>query len=214
VTGPAVRGPTKYDEPGRADRYASRPARRHAEEVALVDALLAPLGPPRDVLDAPCGTGRMAAVFLDRGARVRCADLSPSMRAAASRALADQPDFGGVFPLDLRAPLPDPPPEPADLVLCFRFFHHLPDGQARRAVLRTLAALSRRHVLLSFFHPVSAHAAARAARRALTGRRGDRHAVTLGRLADEAAEAGLALVSHRALAPYRRDLWAALFERR
>ena len=77
--------------------------------------------------------------------------------------------------------------------------------------LTQLSALARRHVLVSFFHPVSAHAAARALRRVATGKKGDRHAVTLSRLVADAREAGLALVASDSLGRYRRDLWAAVF---
>jgi SAM-dependent methyltransferase len=202
-------GRTKYDEPGRAQRYATRSRRRHEEEKRLVFRALEGIPPPAAVVDAPCGTGRMAAEFLARGVPVLCADLSPAMRDEAAASLTGTPGLLGVVPLDLEGP---PPNEPAgDLVVCVRFLHHLPDEAARGRVLRTLAALSRRHVLVTFHHPVSLHHLARAARRVVTGRRGDRHAVTARRLAREARGCGLTLVRTAALAPGLRDLWVALF---
>jgi SAM-dependent methyltransferase len=202
---------TKYDEPGRAARYAERSRARDEEERRLVARALEGLPAPASVIDAPCGTGRMAAEFLSRGATVLCADLSPAMRAEAAARLAGSPGFLGVVPLDLEAPAPSD--ARADLVLCVRFLHHLPDAAARARVLAGLAAMSRRHVLVTFHHPVSVHHLARALRRVVTGRRGDRRAITVRRLAAEASAHGLRLVRAVATAPYRRDLWAALFEK-
>jgi SAM-dependent methyltransferase len=200
----------KYDSPGRAARYARRSAARHRAEWRLLLRLLEGRPFPRRVLDAPCGTGRLAAEFLARGASVRGADLSPAMRAEAERALAGRPGWLGAGALDLEAPSP-PREWAADLVVCARFLHHLPDAAARGRVFATLAALARPAVLVTFHHPVSLHHVARAARRVVTGRRGDRHAITVSRLAAEAGENGLRLVRAAGIAPYVKDTWAALF---
>jgi SAM-dependent methyltransferase len=205
---------TKYDEPGRAARYAARSPRRHAEEWRLVTRLLEPDPWPTTVLDVPCGAGRLALEMARRGSRVRGADLSPAMRAEAERALAGEPGFQGVVPLDLEDVEAARRVEPAELVLCFRFLHHLPDEAARRRVLASLSALSSSRVLVSFHHPVSVHALARAARRLVGGSRGDRFAVTRRRLVADAAEAGLEAVRFAALSPGLRDLWAGLFRKR
>ena len=200
---------TKYDEPGRARRYAQRSRRRDEEEWALVARALARLPvAPRDALDAPCGTGRVAERLLGLGLRTRGADLSEAMRRETLRRLAGREGFQGVVALDLEAPQVDPT-WAADLVVCFRFLHHLPDAAARARVLANLARLARRDLLLSFHHPVSVHNLARAGRRLLTGRRGDRHALTATRLGREAASAGLRLQGTTALAAWRRDLWLA-----
>jgi SAM-dependent methyltransferase len=58
-------------------------------DLAMIDHLLAVLGPAPRVLDAGCGTGRMSRYLADRGARVTGIDLSPGMVAMARR---DQPD--------------------------------------------------------------------------------------------------------------------------
>jgi SAM-dependent methyltransferase len=153
----------------------------------------------------------MAEEFLARGASVRCADLSPAMREEAAARLSGTKGFLGVVPLDLEAP--PVAGETYDLVLCVRFLHHLPDEAARGRVLATLAAASRRHVLVTFHHPLSVHHLARALRRVATGRRGDRHAISRRRLAREAKAGGLTLVRTVALAPGLRDLWAAVLEK-
>ena len=73
--------------------------------------------------------------------------------------------------------------------------------------------IARPRLLVSFHHPASLHHLSRALRRLVTGRRGDRHAITLGRLKREALEHGLRFVRAKALSPGLRDLWVALFER-
>jgi SAM-dependent methyltransferase len=206
-------GRTKYDEPGRAARYRARSERRNREEWALIERALADLpAAPRSALDVPCGTGRIAEQLLARGLAVRCADLSPAMRAATADRLSGSPGFGGVQALDLEAPGPEAPP-PADLVICLRFLHHLPDAATRGRVWATLHALTARHLLVSFHHPLSLHNLARLLRRLLRGTRGDRHTQWPGSLRAEAAAAGLCVVRLLPIARWRREFWIALLER-
>jgi len=213
AAGTGYAGRTKYDA-ARAARYAARPARRDAEEWGVVARLLADVTFPRTVLDAPCGTGRIAARFLERGAAVRLADLSPDMLALA-RATADAAGdrAGPVLGVE-RLDLEETPPADAprhDLVVCLRFLHHLGTEALRARVLASLAARSAARVIVSFHHPVSVHNLMRAVRLVGTGRRGDRHAIGLSRLVREAARAGLVFERAEALARYRRDFWAARF---
>jgi SAM-dependent methyltransferase len=64
-----------------------------ALDLAMIDHLLTLAGPTPRVLDAGCGTGRMARHLTDRGARATGLDLSPGMLAMARR---DHPDIGTV----------------------------------------------------------------------------------------------------------------------
>lgn len=202
-------GREKYDEPGRAARYRERSVRRNEEEWTLLEAVLRELpAPPSSALDVPCGTGRIAERLLALGIPTRGADLSPAMREETAARLKGRPGFGGVVPLDLEDP-GDSPPDSAELVVCLRLLHHLPDRAHRQRVLKTLRRLCGGHVILSFHHPLSLHNAKRAARRLFTGRRGDRYTIHPAALRREAAEAGLDLVGCRALAPYRREFWLA-----
>jgi 2-polyprenyl-3-methyl-5-hydroxy-6-metoxy-1,4-benzoquinol methylase len=198
---------TKYDEPGRAERYRARSARRDAEERRLLHRVLPAPTPGATALDVPCGTGRLSAWLLDRGWRVVAADLSPAMREAARATLAGR-EGATVEAMDLDA-VPDGSRR-FDLVLCFRFLHHLEGAAARVRVLSALAARARGPVVVSFHHRVSVHQAARALRRLVTGRRGDRHAISVVTLARDAEAAGLRVVATAASLPYLRDLWVAV----
>ncbi len=140
--GRRVRRAHEVRRAGRAARYARRSARRDAEERALLARVLPPAAPGATVLDAPCGVGRLAAFLLERGYAVRGADLSPAMREGAEAALGPHPRWLGVEPLDLEAPA-TATAAAYDLVLCFRFLHHLPDAATRARVLRSLAARAR-----------------------------------------------------------------------
>ncbi len=202
-------GRTKYDEPGKARAYAARSAKRDAEEWTLLSRLLDDLPqPPGSALDVPCGTGRIAEQLMGRGIPTRAADLSPAMRAEAERRLSGKPHFLGLETIDLEAVPADA--TPADLVVCFRFLHHLPDAAHRERVLRGLRALTQGTLLLSFHHPVSFHNLSRGIRRLFTRRRGDRYTLSKKELREEAAAAGLRMVDARGLAAYRRELWVAV----
>ncbi len=200
---------TKYDEPGRARRYRDRSPERDAEEWRLLERVIRELpGRPRSALDVPCGTGRIAERLIQMGIPTRGADLSAAMRAETMLRLGGRPGFAGAVHLDLEVPTPDPRLR-SDLVVCFRLLHHLPDVKTRARVLSTLAELTGSDLLLSFHHPVSAHALKRLAKRVLWGRRSDRHTMTRTRLRREAEAAGLDLVRCRGLGPFRRELWVA-----
>ena len=93
---------TKYDEPGRAERYARRSPRRDALERRLLERVLPSPTEGGTALDVPCGTGRLSSLLLDRGWRVVAADLSPAMRTAAAQTLGGK-DGATVEAIDLDA---------------------------------------------------------------------------------------------------------------
>ncbi len=208
---------TKYDEPGRAARYAGRSPDRAAKEWRLLARCLDALPrPPASALDVPCGVGRIGARLAARGIPTTLADLSPAMRAEAEARVGGAENVLGVRALDLETletletlQAGGADALAADLVVCFRFLHHLPDAASRARVLRSLRRLTRSDLLLSFHHPVSAHQGTRLLRRLFGGGPSDRHVIAPRRLAREAAEAGLRVVRWRALAPWRRELWVA-----
>jgi hypothetical protein len=133
------------------------------------------------------------------------------MRGVAWTRLRDLPGFLGIVPLDLEAPEPDLSLA-ADLVVCMRFHHHLPDAATRRAVLGTLRTLTRGHLVLSFHHRASVHNLRRALAGWVVGRARTRQTTTVARLRREAAAAGLELVRTYAVRPWLREFWIAVLE--
>ncbi|MCC6671286.1 MAG: methyltransferase domain-containing protein [Planctomycetes bacterium] len=196
----------RYQRPGRSDAYARRAPRRHAAELRLLQRVLPDLG-GRLVLDSPCGAGRIGRFLATHeGARVLGADRAPAMLAGARAS-------GWTGPLLIadaaRLPVRD---ASVDTVVLFRFLHHLHPRRAK-VVVAEAARAAGRAVVISFFHPVSAHGLARTLRTRLTGRATTRHAVTVRRLRGWFARHGFELAQLAAQAPFLRDLWVARFER-
>ena len=189
----------RYRDGAEVERYQGRSSSRHAAELALLDALL-PRSTSGTVLDAPCGAGRFSEILASRGARVLALDLSPAMLRTAARVAA------GAARGELeRLPLADRSVEGA---LCFRFLHHVPSSAQRARILAELTRVSKSFVVVSFFHPWSAHHALRRLRRAALGAPLTRHACTLATLRSELAALGWKVTRTRAQARFRRDLWA------
>ena len=179
-------------------RYKQRSSERDRAERALLCALL----PERIdglVLDVPSGFGRMNDLLEARGGRTLSFDISVDMVREACAGSGR----GVVAELE-RLPMADRSVEGA---LCFRFLHHVPTRAQRIAMLRELARVSRRFVVLSWFHPFSFHNL----RRRLT-RDSQRYTLTRAQLVEEAQSAGLVLEQFRAQAPFLRDLWLARFQ--
>lgn len=144
-----------YQSPAVADAYdAQRFA--HAvgrlfdrlEKRALQRLLARALGNDRQlrVLDVPCGTGRITRMLLAMGLPVLAGDISPAMlRVAADKCRPYQTRLA-FQRLDLERL--DLPSDSFDLVTCVRLMHHL-DSQARQGVLKELARVSRRWVLIN-----------------------------------------------------------------
>lgn len=148
----------RYEVPGKADGYRGRDPRRSARELALLAGVW-PGTEGEGVLDMPCGAGRLSAFLAARGHRGFGADRARAMLAAApyrARACADA----------ARLPFAD---RAVDGVVVFRFLHHL-DRHDARAVVGEAARVAARWVVVSTFHPASAHAVWRRVR-ALAARR-------------------------------------------
>lgn len=143
----------RWDAGDAGSRYATRrwrSARAAARDPRMVARALREHG--RDlaggnILDIPCGTGRLRRVLEGTGARVVGADVSRPMleRAAGARAQATawRLPFGTAT---------------FDAVVCCRLVHHLRGGAEREALLRELVRVSRDLVLVSFWDAASLHA--------------------------------------------------------
>jgi len=210
-------GRLPYRDPATAAAYAadrfttgSGPATDRREREAL-NGMLDRAGLARGalVLDCPAGAGRFAGLLASRGLSVVAADQSPEMLAHAGHALAAASLPRRLAAADATAlPFLD---GAFDLVLCHRLLHHLPTEGERRALLRSLAAATRRWVLVSWFDARTLQHLRRALRRPF--RPSSRHAVTRAVLEGDAAAAGLRPAEIRAIRPLVSEITLALLER-
>ena len=116
---------------------------RFAEERAIRRALR-PLPRSGRVLDVACGTGRVTRLLVREGfAGVVGSDVSNAMLAVAKRQLPNVEFFQGDA---TRLPFDD---DSFDLVTCIGLLMHL-DAATRVAVLRELARISRRPVVVQY----------------------------------------------------------------
>ena len=189
----------RYEQGNRSQRYAERNPRRAERERALLERVW-PGRPGERVLDLPCGAGRLLPFLQARGHEVAQADGAMAMlREAADRGqrgrLQVQADA-------LQAPFGD---RAVDGVVMFRFLHHLPPDAARAAVAEA-CRVARRFVVISFFHPVSAHHLRRRARQ-LLGAPATRFALPTAEVARVASRNGFRVEATAAQLPYLRDLW-------
>jgi SAM-dependent methyltransferase len=214
---PAHPARAPYREATAADAYAkdrftrgTGPATDRREREALAEMLARTgLGRGARVLDCPAGAGRLADLLAARGFDVVAGDQSEAMLGHAAGALS-----GAGLPRRLAAadalalPFRD---ASFDLVLCHRLLHHLATEPERRALLASLAAASRRWVLVSWFDAATLQSLRRAIRRPF--RPSGRHGLLRAALERDAAAAGLAPVAFRALRPFVSELTFALMRR-
>ena len=196
----------RYDAPGKSLAYAERNPRRTARELDLLRRVW-PGRRGETVLDLPCGAGRLLPFLAEeRGHVVVQADGSLAMlREARMRAPEAVPR---ILANAMAMPFAD---RAVDGVVVFRLLHHLPPDVAR-TVLAEACRVARRFVVVSFFHPVSAHHLRRTLGQWFGGTP-TRFARTLGAVRRDCAQHGFRLLHTAADRPFARDLWVASFER-
>lgn len=200
---------TKYD-PGRAERYRRSAGGRRQRENRVLQALLASESGLTSLLDAPCGTARAVATLPGSVSRYVGLDASAAMLTEA-RARLDPCPFAATLLVqgDLeRLPFPD---RSFDACVCLRFLHHLPEP-AFTTVLRELCRVTRRSLVVSFFHPRSAHALQRRLQVLLSGRPSDRYCHDPDWLRERLAGEGFRRCRQQSTG-LLRELWLAAFER-
>jgi ubiquinone/menaquinone biosynthesis C-methylase UbiE len=149
----------------------------------------------------------MARFLQEHGFESFEADFSPEML-SQSRRKGSSPGRAVVGDLHGLLPYRD---DSFDLVLCWRFLHHLPGLEAVESIMSELARVTHRWVIVSFFHPLSFHNLQRKVRTLLGGNSGCRYPHKPGMVQDAARVGGLELKWTAAQLPYLKDLWAAVF---
>ena len=172
----------------RQGRFIARFFKRRAEEHAL-DRCLHGLGDIRTICDAPCGPARLFPYWHRRSYRVLGVDRSEAMVAAAADeqrrlGLEGTVQSGDVFLLI--EVLTDQP----DLVASIRFAYYF-DRKARIALLRSLAAASRRYVLVQYKTTETLKGHIIETRTRVNWRRPAKHHCSYQQTAEEIREAGL-----------------------
>ena len=148
----------------------------------------------RSVLDLPCGTGRFTGHFLGAGKRVVAADRSIPMLSAA-RGKRE----GAVYACcdAERLPFAD---RSFDLVLSVRFLLHVPRDR-RAGVLREMARVARRWVVVDVRHRYSLATVSKRWRARLAGRPLPSLRYSLREIDEDLRAAGLSLAKRTWLAP-------------
>lgn len=116
-------------------------------EIKLIYHILAGLNPvPKNILDIPCGTGKLAEVFRSLGIPVVGADISQEMLKLLRDSNPVQKSYTALFRADAtRLPYKD---SAFDCIVCLRLLHRVPDT-VRQNMIRELARVARHHLILS-----------------------------------------------------------------
>ena len=185
-------------------------ARRNARKWQAISQALSRTTDIRSVLDLPCGTGRFTGHLGDAGYDVVGADISTAMMREARSRLEGRRGLHGFLRADAeRLPLAD---RSVDCVMSIRFLHHI-DPPTRVVVLRELARVSRRWLVLDFRHKHSYRYMNLRLRAALgfPSRRGMPQ-VSRRQLTAELGAAGIRVVTIVPVARFFSDKWIVLGE--
>ena len=154
------------------------------------------------VLDIPCGTGRFHELMREVGFKLIAADISKEMLAVArASGLAEDYLVADAEKLQL-------PDKSVDGVCCIRLFHHIGSAEMRRNIFKEFARVSRRWVLVSFYHSNCL----KRFKKIIRGKPVSGEHVSYSALRAEASDAGLRPIKTAAVARYVRPQWFALFE--
>lgn len=100
-----------------------------------------------------------------------------------------------------------------DVVLCFRYFHHLQTNEAKARVIEELCRVSNSYVLISYLSPISITSIKRRARVFLGGRRSNQETTRLNEIENYFKRFDYELVKDFAQFPFFHTLHLAIFKR-
>jgi ubiquinone/menaquinone biosynthesis C-methylase UbiE len=126
-------------------------------EQEMVDEIIRTLGLNKGrVLDAPCGYGRFSTLFARHGADILCADVSTAMVARSRERVTKEGHRGLYVAMDIRH-LPFKA-NAVEATFTMRLFHHGFARDEMAGILKELARVTRRWVILSYYRHNSLHA--------------------------------------------------------
>lgn len=119
-------------------------------EQAMVDEIIRTFGLTKGrVLDAPCGYGRFSTLFARHGAEIICADVSAAMVGRARERVQEEGRRGRYVVMDIRhLPFKE---NTVDATFTMRLFHHGFARDQMADILKELARVTRRWVILSYY---------------------------------------------------------------
>ncbi len=199
---------SKYTEV-KARAYANRDARRNIPELRLVARAFQLIPKPASVLDMPCGGGRVTVLLGQLGYQISAGDYSDPMLQITRETTAANGLKVDVFKEDIEQL--SQRDKSFDAIICFRFFHHLPNAELRRKVVGELCRVARRHVAMSYFNPKTLRALEQEIRK-LRGRKLTVFNTSLAEVSAYFAEYGFRLVKNFRL-DLINNLHLAVFER-
>ncbi|MEK6577032.1 MAG: methyltransferase domain-containing protein [Nitrospirota bacterium] len=119
--------------------------------LAAIDKVLREIKEGGLILDVPCGTGRLIPLFAGRSFKWLGADISFEMMEVARRRSEGLKNRMGNVRLDSEH-MPFKP-ESFDCVASIRFIYHVPTGDGRVAMLREMARVSKKWVIIDYNYP-------------------------------------------------------------
>jgi len=193
----------------RKSRDASRYGRTFKED-KIVGNWLNDLPQNATILDLPCGTGRFVHLINSRGFRYTGADIAEAMLKEAREVAG--PDSRAEFILADAENMPFAD-NSFDCVIVWRLFQHLTDATIRVKILREAARVSRRKVLVSFYHPFSFTSLRLGLKNRFSARKKQRGVVTHWQIDREGEDCGLRLIETKGFQKFISINWFACFEK-
>jgi SAM-dependent methyltransferase len=148
----------RFDRPEVAREYRARKntrTRRNQREWQCIEQALHGVGAGAQVLDLPCGSGRLEPLLEAKGYRVTAADASPHMLQQAvdayrgSSGRQELPAHMRFLRRDvMHTEFAD---GEFDAVICNRLLHHFPTPGLRRRALAELMRVSKGPLVVSYF---------------------------------------------------------------
>jgi SAM-dependent methyltransferase len=193
---------------------------RERREVRCIRQALRHIPFGGEVLDLPCGTGRLIPLLAAAGFQVTAADASPHMAALAEGRWRDQCD--GSIPSSARIEFDVQQvlktsyrDEQFDGVICNRLFHHFNESETRIAAMEELGRICRGNVIVSFFNSFALDALKFRLKHALRGTLPtDRIPIPMSTFEADADQAGLKVISRLAVMWGISPMWYLVLARK
>lgn len=204
------RARTNYDV-RKATIYQQRKAHKHAGEMALIERTFKIIPKNIQIMDLPCGGGRVFLRLAELGYKVQAGDLSDAMIEIAQQN-ADKAGLGiKVAKADVEALFLDD--RSIDAIVCFRLFQHFPTPAIRQRAVSEMCRAADKYVIMSYFSPFSWTQAKLMLRQKLGGRKLRKFPTSLKEVEGYFANSGFRLVKDFAELPYIKSMHLAVFER-